>query len=125
MQGLPLNSMALILPQPIDATIYPWKCVPRLRSCFSLCRLCSRRGHLDIIFLQIIRHFVFGTFSSKGINEMRAVMACGGSAVPPFKPHKAPAATASIFSNHLPSIGRRKLCCDVVSHLPLPSSAPR
>ncbi|KAL8044060.1 hypothetical protein ABFS82_08G022700 [Erythranthe guttata] len=54
---------------------------------------------------------------------MQAVIASSSSAVPPFRPHTA---TKTLISGkHLPFLGRRKLCCDVVSRLPVPSPTSR
>ncbi|PIN24491.1 Serine protease [Handroanthus impetiginosus] len=51
---------------------------------------------------------------------MQAIIACSSSPVPPRKSHKAITTAASFISNkHLPFLGRRKLCWDVVSHLPV------
>ncbi|KAG8384704.1 hypothetical protein BUALT_Bualt04G0145800 [Buddleja alternifolia] len=50
------------------------------------------------------------------------IIACSSSTIPPLKPRR----TATfISSKHLPFLGRRKLCCDVVSRLPVPPPTPR
>ncbi|KAL0343887.1 UNVERIFIED_CONTAM: Protease Do-like 8, chloroplastic [Sesamum angustifolium] len=51
---------------------------------------------------------------------MQAIVACSSSATPPLKSRKP--ITTFISGQNLPFLGRRKLCCDVVSRLPIPST---
>ncbi|KAK4393101.1 Protease Do-like 8, chloroplastic [Sesamum angolense] len=51
---------------------------------------------------------------------MQAIVACSSSAIPPLKSRKP--ITTFISGQNLPFLGRRKLCCDVVSRLPIPST---
>ncbi|KAL0450558.1 UNVERIFIED_CONTAM: Protease Do-like 8, chloroplastic [Sesamum latifolium] len=51
---------------------------------------------------------------------MQAIVACSSSTIPPLKSHKP--ITAFISGQNLPFLGRRKLCCDVFSRLPIPST---
>lgn len=52
-------------------------------------------------------------------NKMQALTICSTSTTPPLK--FLTFTTPNLFSaKHLPFLGRRKLCCDVVSHLPVP-----
>ncbi|CAA0826873.1 Protease Do-like 8- chloroplastic [Striga hermonthica] len=53
---------------------------------------------------------------------MLAIVTCSSSIVPPSRPHTA--AATFISGKHLPFLGRRKLCCDVVSRLPAPPLTP-
>ncbi|GFP96284.1 protease Do-like 8 chloroplastic [Phtheirospermum japonicum] len=53
---------------------------------------------------------------------MQAVIACNSSAIPPLKPHTG--AATFISGKYLQFLGRRKLCCDVLSRIPVPPLTP-
>ncbi|KAL3629363.1 Protease Do-like 8, chloroplastic [Castilleja foliolosa] len=53
---------------------------------------------------------------------MQAVIACNSSAIPNLKPHTG--AATFISGKYLKFVGRRKLCCDVLSRVPISPHTP-